>query len=168
MVKYYQIALQNAALVNAKILQQYQQLEHDPEVTRSHFFEGRYENVYIEQGKIPALGPVLAAAKREAMNYLGETFPDLAIGFWFNEMGPGTSTLAHRHDEDDELASATYYVQVPENSGNLELGEGDEKVVITPAAGEFIFFEPDVVHCVSRNLSDQIRLSIGMNFGRRL
>jgi ectoine hydroxylase-related dioxygenase (phytanoyl-CoA dioxygenase family) len=71
----------------------------------------------------------------------------------------------------DELLSAVYYVEVPEDSGNLVIyekipGEDPRKIEIAPAAGEFVFFKPDVAHEVTRNNSSQSRLSIGLNFGQ--
>jgi len=85
-------------------------------------------------------------------------------------MPPGSTTLIHSHDDYDELLSGVYYVSVPENSGNLIVHDTTDKkskeyIEITPQAGEFIFFKPDVRHEVSRNNSDEYRLSIGINFG---
>ena len=80
-------------------------------------------------------------------------------------MPPGAITTAHRHDDDDDLLSGVYYVDVPENSGYLVLHQGTHQDVIQPEAGLFIFFAPDVVHEVTENLSHANRISIGMNFG---
>jgi ectoine hydroxylase-related dioxygenase (phytanoyl-CoA dioxygenase family) len=60
-----------------------------------------------------------------------------------------------------------YYVSVPENSGNLIIHEGDKRHVIHPQEGMFVFFAPDVVHEVSRNMSSEDRLSIAINFAQR-
>jgi len=164
-IEYYVTELPGADQVNAALLEQYRALANSPELTRSHYFEGRYENVYIPEQRLPALQPVLAAACQGAGAFLRREHADLAVGFWFNEMGPGHRTLPHRHDEDDELASGVYYVQVPEASGELILTQGSAVTRVTPRAGMFVFFPPQVVHEVSENLSDATRLSIGMNFG---
>ena len=86
-------------------------------------------------------------------------------------MPPGSTTTLHTHDDDDELLSAVYYVEAAKHSGNLIIYEksnmpAPRKIEITPEAGEFIFFKPDVPHEVSRNNSAQSRLSIGFNFGQ--
>ncbi|MCK4710140.1 MAG: hypothetical protein KAU21_16095, partial [Gammaproteobacteria bacterium] len=69
------------------------------------------------------------------------------------------------HDDDDELMSGVYYVTVPESSGQLLLGIAGHHITIEPEAGKMVFFKPNVIHEVSKNLSTHHRLSIGMNFG---
>lgn len=163
----YVTALDNAAQINAAILAGYEVLREAPDLQRSHFFAGRYENIYVPEARLPVLGPVLAAARRGAAEYLGQPGLELAAGFWLNEMGPGQVTLPHRHDEDDELVSGVYYVQVPAHSGELVLTHGAVTTRVAPVAGRFVFFPPDVLHEVTENRSRETRLSIGMNFGIR-
>ncbi len=166
-IEYYVTELSEAAQVNTAILEQYRALADAPELKRSHYFEGRYENIYLPEHSLPALQPVLAAARQAAGRFLRCAQPDLAVGFWFNEMGPGHRTLPHSHDEDDELVSGVYYVRVPEDSGELTLKQGAAVTRITAREGMFVFFPPQVVHEVSENRSGEMRLSIGMNFGVR-
>jgi uncharacterized protein (TIGR02466 family) len=95
---------------------------------------------------------------------------NLHAGYWFNYMPPGATTTLHTHDDDDELLSCVYYVNVPENSGNLIIYETldnnkQKKIEIQSTTGDFIFFKPDIRHEVSRNNSSEFRLSIGFNFG---
>lgn len=163
----YVTELPNAADVNAAIVAGFDALRDDPELQRSHFFAGRYENIYVPEARLPALQPVLAVARRGAAEYLGRPELALQVGFWLNAMGPGHVTLPHRHDEDDELVSGVYYVQVPDNAGELLLTQGAVTTRVTPAAGRFVFFSPHVLHEVTQNRSDANRLSIGMNFGTR-
>lgn len=164
--RYYREHLTDAARVNAKLLAQYQAVKEHSSLRRSHFFAGRYENIYIERARIPALEAVLAAATEGARRFLKRSEIDLQVGFWFNDMGPGHITLPHKHDEDDELLSAVYYIQVPLASGDLLLGQAPDTVVLTPVEGDFIFFAADVLHEVTSNTSDQRRLSVAMNFGQ--
>ena len=91
----------------------------------------------------------------------------LKVGFWFNEMDRGDITTAHTHDEDDELLSGVYYINVPDYSGDLILGDvaKTNAIRIAPEAGVFIFFSPSQLHSVEKHQSDQMRLSIGMNIG---
>ncbi len=159
------LQLDDAEKVNAAIWKQYQAVRNDPAVRKSHFFEGRYENIYIDALLVSSLGPVLTAAREGARRMLGDPAQELAVGFWFNEMHPGDVTVPHDHDEGDELLSAVYYVRVPCDSGQLLLGRGEQTVTLTPVEGRLVFFRPGVVHEVTRNLSSGVRLSIGMNFG---
>ena len=136
------------------------------EMTYSHYFEGRYENIYVPDTVLTTVRPLLETARREAATFLQrETLPD--AGFWMNEMAPGHVTLAHRHDADDELLSGVYYVDVPEHSGDLVLEQGRVTTRIQPQAGMLVLFPPDVLHHVTQNLGEKTRLSIGMNFGVR-
>jgi len=159
--------LADAADVNRDIVAGFSALRDAEDLQRSHYFSGRYENVYIPEARLPALQPVLAAARCGAAEYLGQPELELAVGFWLNEMCPGHVTLPHRHDEDDERVSGVYYVQVPDNSGELVLTQGAITTRVTPSAGQFVFFPPEVLHEVTVNRSSETRLSIGMNFGVR-
>ena len=157
--------LADAQGVNDAVWSQYRKLRDDPDLRRSHYFEGRYENIYVGEDRIPALKPVLQLARRGAAVFLQEAGIELSVGFWINDMGPGQVTVPHRHDEDDELVSGVYYIRVPENSGELVLSWGGASTRIRPRPGMFVFFAPDVLHEVTENKSDNTRLSIGMNFG---
>lgn len=138
----------------------------DEQSTRkSHHFFGRYENIYIDKEKIPALSDILQSAKNYAADILGCHCHELKAGLWFNVMNPGDKTTLHRHDDDDELLSAVYYVQVAENSGKLQLREAPFEIRVTPEAGMFVFFPPDMPHEVSENLSKTCRISLGINIG---
>lgn len=163
----YVAALADAEAVNRSIVDEYTGVRDDPGLVRTHFFGGRYENIYVPGERLPTLKPVLAAARRLAAGYLQQPHLDLSVGFWFNEMGPGHATLPHSHDDDDERVSGVYYISAPENSGDLILRQGVIEARVTPVAGQFVFFSPEVVHEVSENHSGQLRLSIGMNFGTR-
>lgn len=136
----------------------------DPDIKRTHLFNGRYENIYLDESHIPKLKTLLDEACAQASAILKQE--NLRARCWFNHMPPGAVTLPHSHDDDDELLSAAYYVEVPENSGNLMIHSKDEETItITPRAGMLVLFKPDVVHEVSENKSQQDRLSIGINFG---
>ncbi len=156
--------LQDTATLNAAILDQYRAACDGDAVRRSHWFGGRYENIYLEPAQVPALVPLLAAAVAGARRFLGPAAPALEARFWFNDMAPGQRTLPHDHDVADELVSGVYYVRVPEDSGELVLERGPARTVVTPAAGRLVYFRPDVSHEVTQNRSAERRLSIGMNF----
>jgi hypothetical protein len=166
-VDYYLIEQAVTENINDAIWEAYRKLRDDPDLERTHYFGGRYENIYIPEQRLPELRPVLEVAKQGAGQYLRQTGISLSAGFWFNEMGPGHLTLPHSHQEDDELVSAVYYVRVPEDSGELILRQGVASTRIAPAECMLVFFAPDVMHEVTENCSRETRLSIGMNFGVR-
>jgi Putative 2OG-Fe(II) oxygenase len=161
-------APQTIADLNAEILKKFLANQDNTEVRKTHLFEGRYENIYLSEQQIPELTLLMTEATTLAEGILKNEH--LRAGFWFNYMPPGSATLMHSHDDYDELLSGVYYINVPENSGNLIIydtadNNQEEKIEIEPHTGEFIFFRPDVRHEVSRNNSDEHRLSIGINFG---
>ncbi len=158
--------LPEASLINQQIRDAYQKLGEQDLLRRSHFFNGRYENLYLDRGLIPAIGSVMEQAEILAKNIL-QVKHDLRSGFWMNDMGPGHVTTEHDHDDDDELLSGVYYVHVPENSGDLVVLDKkiNTRTLVTPQAGMFVFFAPTILHSVTANLSDERRLSMGMNFG---
>ena len=151
------------AVLNKALLDGYNVYRDDADIKRTHLFNGRYENVYLTARHVPELGLLLDEANAHAKQVLG--INKVKSGCWINDMPPGAITTAHRHDDDDELLSGVYYVDVPENSGQLILHHEGKLDVIQPEAGLFIFFSPDVVHEVTENLSNAHRISIGMNFG---
>jgi len=141
-----------------------EKLDH-PATRKSHHFFGRYENIYIGADQIPELSLILSTAIRYSAEILGCSTDELKAGLWFNVMNSGDKTTLHRHDDDDELLSAVYYVQVPENSGKLHLQRASVETQVTPESGMFVFFPPDLPHEVSQNLSTQCRISLGINIG---
>lgn len=156
---------ETCAELNPKLSSGFYLHQEAPGVKRTHFFNGRYENIYLDTTHIPELGTLIDQACYHASQILNQ--PNLQASCWFNHMPPGSLTLPHRHDDDDELLSAAYYIDVPKNSGDLVIQAGGVKQHITPRPGTFIFFAPDVVHEVTKNCSNQHRLSLGINFGRK-
>ncbi|MDH5765352.1 MAG: 2OG-Fe(II) oxygenase family protein [Gammaproteobacteria bacterium] len=153
--------------LNSKLLNSFYPHLSDDDNKRSHFFAGRYENIYISSDKIPEKELILQAAVSSAAMILNMQAEELQAGLWFNVMQPGDSTTAHRHDDYDELLSAVYYVKVPENSGELLLTVNNFTTHVTPREGMMVFFPPDMMHEVSENRSTEMRLSLGINIGPR-
>ena len=151
--------------VNENIVKKLNQLKEEDFKDKTHLFHGRYENIYLEADKLPELGVIIDTALDNAANILNIKKENLAFGFWLNAMAAGDITTAHTHDDDDELLSCVYYIKVPSESGDLIITEGDKKITIKPEEGSFIFFPPDTLHEVSKNKSEQPRLSIAFNFG---
>lgn len=158
----------DAAEINRQIMEAYMQLREQDLLKRSHFFGGRYENLYLKRELIPAIGEVLDQAEIFAGYVLNKPTENLRSGFWINDMGPQEVTTEHDHDDNDELLSGVYYVQVPLCSGELVVVDKHSRTLVTPQPGMFVFFAPNVLHSVNANSSKQRRISIGMNFGPRL
>jgi len=156
--------LADSETINTAIIEQFNQYRDSDEVRRSHYFAGRYENIYLDLAKVPAMQAVMDQAQQFAKQILNIEY-ELKHGFWFNLMLPGQVTQPHRHDDDDECLSAVYYIDTPENCGELLLTIESEVTNITPQAGRFVFFPPDITHEVTENKSNYERLSVGMNFG---
>lgn len=165
---YKRITSKNGIDINANIISGFLAHHQRDDINKTHLFDGRYENIYLTSQHIPELTSLMAEAVEHAEKIL--QLKNLRAGFWFNFMPQGSTTSMHTHDDDDELLSAVYYVDTSENSGNLIIYDDStkttKKIEVTPEAGDFIFFKPDIRHEVSRNNSSKPRLSIGINFGQ--
>ncbi|UHD14962.1 2OG-Fe(II) oxygenase [Thiocapsa bogorovii] len=157
--------LADAERVNAAISAAVSGMQADDFERRTHFIGDRFENLYLERTRIPAITSVLDQAVVCAGLILGRAPGSVHCGFWLNLTGPGQSTSKHTHDEHDELLSGVYYVAVPPDSGDLILYDGPSTIRIEPRAGTFIFFPPNLPHAVETNRSALPRLSIGINIG---
>ena len=89
--------------------------------------------------------------------------------FWGHIHEKNMSPNCHNHTTSD--VSAVLYVEVPEGSGKLvfrpRINQYDNSAYISkfnPERGVFYMFPSHVDHYVSRNLSDDMRISISFNF----
>jgi uncharacterized protein (TIGR02466 family) len=124
---------------------------------------------------------------------------------WVNVNFPGCHNRFHRHVNPPSLdrissssiISGTYYVHVPENSGDLVFHAGREDYShmtheaaivripeiflknqknmhirpiyrVKPQAGDLLLWFSDVIHGVEHNKSDEHRISISFNLGLKL
>lgn len=160
-----ELIVENPNRLNATLYTRFMELVGSDRIRQTHYFAGRFENSYINEVDIPTITSLLAFVKQQAGHSLGLAVETLKIGFWFNAMGPGQRTAPHHHDENDELLSAVYYIRVPENSGDLILGNAANSINIRPQEGKLVLFAPSVLHEVTTNLSSELRLSVAMNIG---
>lgn len=154
--------------VNEKVLTGFESLVDGDFTSKTHMFNGRYENLYLDKEKITGLEIIVDSAMEEAAKILKRDKNKLSSGFWLNSMQPGDVTTAHTHDDADELLSCVYYIKVPEDasrSGNLIITHNNEKTEFVPEEGYFVFFSPATLHEVSKNETNEARLSIAFNFG---
>ena len=150
---------------NAGLYARFMQLYRTERVNRTHYFAGRFENIYMDVADIPGISTLLTMVKQQAGQLLDVAADSLKAGFWFNAMEAGQQTALHHHDENDELLAAVYYIRVPDNSGELILHDEGRTIRVQPHAGKLVMFAPNVPHEVSVNLSADLRLSVGMNIG---
>jgi len=158
-------SLSGAQTLNRRIVDAFAGLRGEDFTRRTHFFGGRFENLYLRRDRIPELGLVLDHAEACAREILDRRSEPLRCGFWLNAQGPGQSTSEHTHEELDELLSGVYYLDVPAHSGDIVLLDGRLTTRVTPAAGMFLFFHPSLAHRVETNRSGALRLSLAFNFG---
>ena len=152
-------------LRNAELAKSILKLPEEAFSRRTHLFHGRYENLYINANELPGLEAVLEKGLNKAAEILGKTKQEVKLGFWLNIMNQGDVTTLHRHDDDDELLSAVYYVQAEEKSALFRLHHGTDIEEVVPVAGRFMFFNPALPHEVLVHHSASPRISIGINFG---
>lgn len=157
--------LDNFHELNKQLMEGLEQHIDNKTTRKSHEFFGRFENIYIDTQQIPQLNEILNSVIDIASEILKRPTDKLKAGLWFNVMNPGDKTTLHRHDDDDELLSAVYYIKVAENSGTLILGKDSVLTTVTPQEGMFVFFPPNMPHEVTENLSLQSRVSLGINIG---
>lgn len=160
----YRLRLQDSASCNLQLGEAFERLASSPETHRSHLFNDRYENIYPPRKQLPEIEPLIRTVEDAARRILHRDGP-LRTGFWFNRMNPGDVTTLHRHDDDDELLSAVYYLSVPSNSGRLLFHKGDSTLVLTPDAGTLLMFPPDLPHEVEQHRGEGTRLSVAFNIG---
>ena len=134
-------------------------------LNKTHFFHDRYENIYLENCESSDLNSLMAESLKFCAELLEVNENELDIGYWFNLMAPGHVTTLHTHDNLNELISGVVYLTVPENSGDLVLQTDNKEISLTPVTGNYIFFNPETPHLVTKNNSSTHRLSIGMNIG---
>jgi hypothetical protein len=155
--------LPDAASFNPVLLAAFEREKDAQDIKRTHMFAGRFENIYIPRQRLPEMSALSNFVVTAATQILQRS--PLRHGFWFNEMHPGHSTTLHSHEEEDELLSAVYYLQCPDNSGRLILHDDEAQVVVAPRPGLLVLFPPDLPHRVEENTSQETRLSVAFNFG---
>lgn len=147
---------------NIALLKQFIAANDLEDIKKTHYFYGRFENIYLKPQHAPLLWEIKADVKHHVNQLLGQ--PVLKIACWFNAMGPAAKTTLHYLDDDDELLSGVYYVHVPENSGALIIHSQQKTFCHTLREGQWVFFSPQTPHAVSENILNALRLSIAFNF----
>lgn len=147
-----------------EIIKGFTRLEDAADTRKTHFFDGRYENIYPFREAFAEIEPLLEVIFHCAHQVLESEQP-LDISFWFNQMQPGHSTTLHTHDDGYELVSGVYYLDVPEESGDILMHLPEQTLKIAPQKGVMLMFPPDLPHEVTENNSNRSRLSMAFNIG---
>ena len=145
----------------------------DLKKNRSHYYNGRWENIYISHDIIPNIEKILFYAGLIGKTIYGETVivPRKDLGYhineyWFNISRPGESTGWHDHKKGAKL-SGVYYIDVPNNSGNILFSTDGSKNKcnweIKSQTGEMILFRANQKHAVGVNRSSEDRISFSFN-----
>ena len=124
-----------------------------------------YEDSYCPPNKI--VDGVIREMKND---FYAATKEEIEVeNFWGHIHEKNMSTNCHNHTT--SYVSAVLYVEVPEGSGKLvfrpRINQYDNSAYISkfnPEKGVFYMFPSHVDHYVSRNLSDEMRISISFNF----
>ena len=93
------------------------------------------------------------------------------LNYWGHIHEKNMSTNMHNHN--DTYVSAVVYVEVPEGSGSIvfrpKLNQYDNSAYsskFSPERGVYYMFPGYLDHFVTRNMSDQLRISLSINFKR--
>lgn len=147
------------------ITQRFFTLREHKDTDKTHYFNGRFENIYPPKELFPELEPLLSNIKKLAEEIL-QPNKQLSMSYWFNEMAPENSTTLHTHDEDGELLSVVIYLTVPKGSGDIYFHpKNNPSFSLTPKAGDILFFRLTLAHEVLKNASNSIRLFLALNIG---
>ena len=101
---------------------------------------------------------------------------------WVNVKEPGQRIEMHAHS--DATITATYYIKIPKNSGDISFIDTGELVIvdgkyttdnptakiksITPREGYLIFFPAYVMHEVQENKSNDLRISLSTDLNLKI
>jgi hypothetical protein len=82
---------------------------------------------------------------------------------WTNVCYPNAIGGKHKHIQ--ATIAGCFYVYVPDNSSSLEFETGE---VIYPKAGEFYWWDANIIHWTNENKSNETRISIAFNLNMPL
>ena len=157
------IFCEHCLIHHPSVIEAFTAMDQDNLPHRTHYINGRFENLYVDAVQLPGLQEILDSILILSIQSLGDDRTGLQLGFWLNAMQPGESTSLHSHDDNDELLSGVYYLSAPAKSGDLIIYPGERQERISPRPGMLVLFPPDIPHEVTQNRSDQLRLSLAFN-----
>ena len=131
-------------------------------------FFSHYEDFQIDFEKSPATKALCATIDEIATKNFSFTKRHLKTASrWAHIHKPLESTEPHNHKPCD--VSFVYYVKAPKDCGSLaflmDSGSNDRPAIVHPMEGRLIFFPSWIMHKVSKNMSDETRMSVSGNYG---
>ena len=113
---------------------------------------------------------LIAYIKKE-LNYINPERRLVLKNYWANVQEKRESSTLHDHyDPCEKLSlSGVYYVQLLEGAGNLVFNVPENQYTkirfqITPMVGQYFLFPSWLEHFVTRNYSEDFRISISFNW----
>ena len=142
-------------------------------VSFSHKINNRWENQYLDFDYVREVNYVFRKACHLSRDLIKNRLivPNKGLGFdrdefWFNIAKPGESTGWHDHKK-GSILSGVYYLKVPQNSGNICFRIKQDKkwyfYEIESRENMLLLFDSKLEHSVTKNLSNQKRVSIAFN-----
>lgn len=126
------------------------------------YFFGLYKYHQIEE-----LEAIFKNIKNLIIDNFDSRFHYSLNNYWVNINIPGSYNKLHNHVRpytDSQGVSGTFYIEVPENSGNIIFKNNDESLEIKSANNKLLLFPSYLDHEVSKNLSLLNRYSIAFNY----
>ena len=149
------------------------------EAVETSYFTGKS---VIEEAGLQDLERQILTVGTDYIRWLGVNPPTLEMEkSWINIFRPKMQETEHSHD--GSILSATYYVEAPENCGNLVFQDpitarrshraftktngpamqSATEIKYEPKPGRFLLWESWLPHAVSGNKSDKTRISLAFN-----
>jgi hypothetical protein len=153
----------NLNLSNDEISYIYQLKEKDPVGYKKSNYGGWHSRsfVYTKQYNrrdyswiIPTMQIIEKEVNESLSHYISRS--------WFNINSTGNSNNWHHHGLHPIVG--VFYIQVPENSGNIEFQKNEENFSYFPINGDFLLFPGNLNHRVLENKSTEDRISLAINF----
>ena len=133
-------------------------------------FECEIESTFSEDSICPPnkiLDNIIEQMQSDFQAATGEKIT--ALNYWGHIHEKNMSTNMHNHY--DSYVSAVIYVEVPEGSGSIvflpklnQYNNSAYKSKFSPERGVYYIFPGYLDHFVTRNMSDQFRISLSINF----
>lgn len=171
--------------INKHLLDVTAQLENETKsITRSNVGGWHsVSNLHLDN-RLAEIRKIIGRSSAECAKHLGFDFSKASLIFqemWINKNHPGDYNKAHVHP--NAVLSGSYYVKVPENSGNIEFYDPVRERIMNVypikkrtktnsqaleyrcADGLLVIFPSWLQHSVQPNRSNDYRVSIAFNMG---
>lgn len=114
-----------------------------------------------------SLEPIFKKIQSLVIDSFSSKFQYSLNNYWFNINYPGSYNHIHNHltpNKPMQGISGTFYLKVPDNSGNIIFTEKKEKVEVISKVGKVLLFSSYLDHEVSENKSNDDRISVAFNY----